>query len=495
MSLSGALSIATGSLANINSQLALVSQNVANASTPGYAAEIATQSSITADGKGLGVRTGLTIRNIDATLQSELLGQNATVAGLQTRQTALQAIDAAQGTPGQGSDIASLLGKLQDQFSTLLNDPSSAAQQSQVASAAQTLAQGINALSDTYTEQRQTAEDNLVSDVATLNSTLSTIGSLSSQIVTLKASGRSTADLENQRDAAVANLSQLVDLKVLEQPNGDLLVASTAGLVLPIHGTTDPFSIAGANMQPGSTYPATIGGIMLGGADVTSQLQGGQIGANIALRDKTLPTDQAELDEFAQNLASRFDNEGLRLFTDPSGNVPTASGPPSPVQTNYVGFAGTIQVNAAVQAKPSLVRDGTTAAPTGLAGYTGFIQNVLDYTFGADQSAGVPWPASNTTGLGATGALNAPYTAPSTIGGLAATVLASQAQESAAISSQADTQQAVQTTLANKLSTQSGVNMDTEMSHMIQLQSAYGANARILTTVQAMFTQLLQAVQ
>jgi flagellar hook-associated protein FlgK len=37
--------------------------------------------------------------------------------------------------------------------------------------------------------------------------------------------------------------------------------------------------------------------------------------------------------------------------------------------------------------------------------------------------------------------------------------------------------------------------MDTEMSHMIQLQSAYGANARILTTVQAMFTQLLQAVQ
>jgi flagellar hook-associated protein 1 FlgK len=496
MSLSGALSIATGSLANINSQLALVSQNVANASTPGYAAEIATQSSITADGKGLGVRTGLTIRNIDTTLQSELLGQNATVAGLQTRQTALQAIDAAQGTPGQGTDIASLLGKLQDQFSTLLNDPGSSPQQGQVVSAAQTLAQGISALSATYTTQRQTAEDNLVSEVATLNSTLGTIGTLSTQIVTLKASGRSTADLENQRDAAVANLSQLVDLKVLEQPNGDLLVATTAGLVLPIHGTANPFSIVGANMQPGSNYPATIGGIMLGGADVTSQLQGGQIGANVALRDKTLPTDQAELDEFAQNLASRFDTEGLRLFTDPSGNVPAPSAPPAPVQSNYVGFAGTIQVNPAVLAKPSLVRDGTAGAnPNNLAGYTGVVQNVLDYTFGADQSAGVPWPASNTTGLGAAGALNAPYTAPPTIGGLASTVLASQAQESAAIGAQADTQQAVQTTLANKLSTQSGVNMDTEMSHMIQLQSAYGANARILTTVQAMFTQLLQAVQ
>jgi flagellar hook-associated protein 1 FlgK len=496
MSLDGALSIATGGLANINSQLALVSQNVANASTPGYTAEIATQQSVTADGEGLGVRTGLTIRNVDATLQSELLGRNATVAGLQTQQAALQAIDAAQGTPGQGTDIASQLGNLQDQFSTLLNDPSSTAQQSQVVSAATTVAQGINALSNTYTTQRQSAQDNLVSEVATLNSTLGTIGSLSTQIIALQASGRSTADLENQRDAAVANLSQLVNVKALEQPNGDLLVATTAGLVLPIHSDSNQFSLAGSTVQPGSTYPGTIGGIMLGGTDVTGQMQGGQIGANITLRDKTLPTDQAELDEFAQNLAGRFNTEGLPLFTDPSGKVPATSAAPSPVQSNYIGFAGTIQVNAAVQTTPSLVRDGTAGAnPNNLAGYTGVIQNVLNYTFGADQSAGVPWPASNTGGLGASGTLSAPYAAPPTIGGLASTVLASQAQQSAAVSSQVDTEQAVQTTLSNKLSTESGVNMDTEMSNMIQLQNAYGANARIITAVQAMFTQLLQAVQ
>jgi len=496
MSLDGALSIATGGLANINSQLALVSQNVANASTPGYAAEIATQQSVTADGQGLGVRTGLPIRNIDATLQAELYSQNATVAGLQTQQTALQAIDAAQGTPGQGTDIASLLGNLQDQFSTLLNDPSSGPQQAQVVSTARTLAQAINALSDTYTTQRQTAEDGLVAGVATLNTTLSTIGSLSNKIVTLKASGQSTADLENQRDAAVANLSQLLDLKALEQPNGDMLLATTAGLLLPIHGSSSPFSIVGANMQPGSTYPATIPGIMLGVTDVTSQLQGGQIGANITLRDNTLPTDQAELDEFAQNLASRFDTEGLRLFTDPSGNVPSISAAPSPVQSNYVGFAGIIQLNAAVQAKPSLVRDGTASGnASNLAGYTGVVQNVLTYTFGANLSAGVQWPASNTSGLGATGTLNAPYTAPLTIGALASTVLASQAQQSSAVSTQMDAEQAVQTTLSNKLSTESGVNMDTEMSNMIQLQNAYGANARIISTMQAMFNQLLQAVQ
>ena len=101
----------------------------------------------------------------------------------------------------------------------------------------------------------------------------------------------------------------------------------------------------------------------------------------------------------------------------------------------------------------------------------------------------------NTSGLGPTGKLNAPYTAPATLGGIASTMLAAQAQDSATTSTQADTEQAVQTTLASKLSAQSGVNMDTEMSNMIQLQNAYGANARVIAAVQSMWTQLLQAVR
>ena len=487
MRLDGALSIATGGLANVNRQMAIVSQNVANASTPGYAAEIATQTSVTADGEGLGVRSGPAIRNLDTLLQAELFSQNATVAGLQTQQTALAAIDAVQGTPGQGNDIASLLGKLQDQFSILLNNPDSAPQQSQVVSTAATLAQGINTLSNAYVTQRQTAEDNLVTEVATLNATLGTIGDLSNKIVTLKVGGQSTADLENQRDAALANLSQLLDIKVLGQPNGDLLIATTSGVVLPIH-EANPFTANGVNVQPDAYYPGGgITGIMLGGADVTGALRGGRIGANLTLRDTTLPTDQAELDEFAQNLATRFNDYGLTLFTQPDGTLP--SNLPPPAQNGYVGFAGNIQVNPAVQAHPAMVRDGDVPPVPARAGYTDIINAVLNTVLGSS-----PPLVSQVAGLGQGGNLRAPYVSPATLGQLAATMLATQAQQSAAVTAQADTEQAVQTKLASKLSEQSGVNMDTEMSHMIQLQNAYGANAKIIAAVQAMWTALLQAV-
>lgn len=488
MSIASALSIATGGLANINSQLALLSQNVANASTPGYATEIATQQSMVADGIGLGVRTGPAVRDIDTALQSELFSQNATVAGLQTRQSALQTIDAALGTPGQNDDIASMLAGLQNQFSALLNDPSSQAQQSQVVSTAANLADNINTLSNTYTAQRQAAQDNIVGEVATLNTSLGTIGGLSNRIIEAKANGQSTADLENQRDAAIGTLSHLVDIKVLQQPNGDVLVTTTAGLPLPTHNPTVQLVTGDANVQPGSYYPATIPPIMLGGVDVTALLRGGQIGANIALRDTTLPTDQAELDEFAQNLASRFDANGLTLFTDPAGAVPV--GAPPPVQNGYVGFAGTIQVNAVVQADPSKVRDGTAGVPTGLAGYTGIIDAVLNNTLG-----GNPPLASNTTALGPGGNLSAPYSSPATLGALASTLVAAQSQDSATTTNQLATEQTVQTTLGSRLSAQCGVDMDTEMSAMIALQNAYGANAKIISAVQSMWSQLLNAVQ
>ncbi|HUB15985.1 MAG TPA: flagellar hook-associated protein FlgK [Acetobacteraceae bacterium] len=508
MSLAAALSIATSSLANVNGQLALLSHNVANADTPGYVAETATQEELTADGMGLGVLTGPATRNLDTSLQAQAFQQNATVAGLQTTQTALQAIDAVQGTPGQGGDIASLLGQLQDQFSTLLNDPGNPTQQSAVVSAAGTLANAVNALSNAYTQQRQTAENAIVSEVNTIDTTLGTIGQLNAQIVNLQSGAKSTADLENQRDEAVQQLEQLVDVSTLVQPDGNMLVTTAGRLALPTDGSAAQLATSGANVPPGTYYPGGgIPAITLNGADVTGQLTGGQLGANIALRDTTLPTCQAELDEFSQNLASRFAAQGLTLFSDGDGNVPAGGG--DPVQQGYVGFASEIQVNPAVQADPSLVRDGTDpiiGSPTGAASFTpnppggpaGFstlIDNILTYTFGADVQAGVPQPASNTTGLGASGTLNASYSAPATLGGIASAMVAAQAQESANTTTQLTTEQAVQTTLNNTLSSGSGVNMDNEMSLMIQLQNAYGVNAKIIGAVQSMWTQLIGSVQ
>lgn len=508
MSLSAALSIANGGLNNINAQLGLVSNNVANASTPDYSVETASQQSLVGGGQPLGVQTEAATRAIDVALQQAAFQQDTVVSGLTTTTTSLQQLDALQGTPGQGSDLGSLLANVQSAFTTLLGDPSSTPQQSAVISAAGNLTGAINGLSNGYTQQRQAAQNDIVTQVANMNSDLTQIGILSNQIVATQISGLSVATLQNQRDAVVHSLGNIIGIKTLTQPNGDLIVTTASGTQLPTRGGANPIQTSGATIGPGASYAGgSIPAITLGGIDITNQLQGGSLGADITLRDSTLPTFQGELDEFSYSLASQFSAQGLTLFSDPTGNVPAGGG--SPVQSTYVGFASQIQVNPAVIADPSLVRDGTqdiagsatgasafTTNPAGgPAGFTTLISRVLSYALGADAQAGVPQPTSNTTGLGPDGTLNAPYAAPPTLAANATALVSAQAAVSAAATGQLSDAQALQTTLNANVNAVSGVNMDTEMSTMIELENAYGANARVIATVQAMFTQLLQVIQ
>jgi flagellar hook-associated protein 1 FlgK len=277
---------------------------------------------------------------------------------------------------------------------------------------------------------------------------------------------------------------------------------------LPTRAAAGTLQTSNVTIGSGATYAGgTIPGILLGGVDITNQLQGGSLGADITLRDTTLPTFQGELDEFSQSLASRFSAQGLTLFSDPNGNVPAGGG--TPVQSGYVGFASEIQVDPAVLLNPAQVRDGTqdvagsatgasafTTNPAGgPAGFTTLINRVLTFAMGAQAQSGVAQPAIATAGLGPDGTLSAPYAAPATLSENATALVSAQAAVSAAATSQLSTEQAVQTTLNNNLTTVTGVNMDTQMSNMIQLENAYGVNAKIISTIQAMFNQLLQVVQ
>ena len=247
MSLNGALGIASSGLANISLGLSVVSQNVANASTPQYAVETATQQSLSAGGQGFGVKSGVVLRATDLGLQTQLSDQVSQSAASQVASTALSALQPALGTVGSGNDLGSQLTAMQASFSTLLGDPGDATQQGAVVASAQTLATGINTLSDAYGQARQTAQDGLVASVAQLDSALGTVGTLSRQITSLRAQGQSTADLENQRAQAENSVSQLVNTRFLDQPNGDVTVLTTGGVELPTDGSVS-VSVAGATM-------------------------------------------------------------------------------------------------------------------------------------------------------------------------------------------------------------------------------------------------------
>ncbi|TLU70493.1 flagellar hook-associated protein FlgK [Lichenicoccus roseus] len=539
MSLSTSLSIASSGLQAVQYQLAVSSQNVSNASTPGYVTEIANVVSRDAGGAASGVVIQPTTIAINSALQGSLYTENAAVAGLGVTVNALSAVSAAQGSTTDATNsntLTSMVGALQDAFTTLDNDPSSSVQQQTVVDSATTLAQGINSLSTTYQDQRQAAQAAIPATLGEINGALTTIGTLSGQIMGLQANGSDTADLQNQRLAAMTTLSASLGVVFTPTSTGDMLVSTSSGLALPTRPTGGPLQSAGAApITASSAYGAStaasaadaIPPITLNGLDVTASLTGGTLGANLVLRDSTLPTMQGELDAFATTLASRFSASGLNLFTSAGGWSPDPNATADPTQApattawdsslvtvpqtiplpanGELGFSAGIQVNPLVKSTPSLVRDGQDSAVTGAAsftanpatgptGFSGLIDGILTSAFGTSGLAGTSQPASSTAGLGATGALSAPYSGTGNLSSLATTLTSSQAQTIGLATSQKSTATDMQTTLQAALTSSSSVSVDDEMSKIVALQNAYEANAKVVSSVQSMFSALLAAI-
>jgi flagellar hook-associated protein 1 FlgK len=498
MGIDTSLAIATSGLTAINRQFNVISQNVSNANSPDYTNETAALQAQSAGSLAIGVQSNAATLTVNTQVQSEVFSQGAAVTYASTTASALSNIDDVMGAPGAGTDLPSLLGDVQNQFTALEADPASQTQAQALVAAAQTLTNQINTVANAIGSTRQDAQNDLVSGVATANTDLAQIGRLNQQSVALQQQGQSTADLQNQRATAEQSLSGTMGASFVQQADGSVLVFTSSGLQLPTDGS-DPLSIAKATVGASSYYPGGgLPGVMLNGSDITADLTSGQIGADLTLRDTTLPVLQAGLDEFSENLATQFSNQGLTLFTDPSGNVPAAAG--TPVQANYIGFSRDITVNPAVVAEPTLVRDGTNAITgaaftpnsSGDTGFTTLINRVLTYAFGTDAQAGVALPASNTTGLGASGTLSLPYTSQSSLAATAAAFAGAEANASAEATSNASNATALQTALQSTLSQSASVNVDQEMSNMVSLQNAYAANARVITTVQSLYQVLEQ---
>ncbi len=170
-------------------------------------------------------------------------------------------------------------------------------------------------------------------------------------------------------------------------------------------------------------------------------------------------------------------NPQLALFTDgiaPITGAITAAG------SQDIGLAGRITVNSAVAAAPSalIVFQSSPATPAGDATRPNFLLNQLTKTV---------LTFSPATGIGTA---STPFSG--TLADFMSQVTSQQAQSADAASNLQQGQDVVVNALQQRFNSDSGVNIDTELSNLITLQHAYAANARVMSTVQSMFTTLMQ---
>ena len=507
MSIDAALSIARSGLLHTQRALSNAADNVANAEAEGYTRKRIVGEAVSSGGQGMGVRSLGPMREVDTALVNEMNKRKSELSAAELRQTVLSLIDEAHGDPAKSEGLGDLVGKLRSSFVELRADPAQVVkQQAVVLKAGQNLVDRFNDLARVVGEARQSAHDGVATELKLINSTLREIASLTRSVVERTGAGIPTGDIEDQRDVALARLSEIIAFKVVRQENGGLILLGTGGVTFPLSETGDAFSVAPAIIAPQVYYggSGTIPPIMMAGTDVTPGMLGGRLGEYLRLRDQTLPRYQAELDIAAAELADRFEEVGLRLFTDP--NAPTPFSGPDPnlpyVGGPQIGFANRIKLSSVVSADVKLLRDGTHATPGftpnppgGPAGFTTLIDRVLNHSFGATDPLNVAWGAFRTTGLGPDGSLSSPFGTPQTIEDYGIIVTAAHTGDSAAASRAVAIATQLSDGLEARFTRQSRVNVDSEMASLVQLQNAYAANARVMSTAQTMWDTLFGSVR
>ncbi|KGK79523.1 hypothetical protein PM03_08475 [Thalassobacter stenotrophicus] len=480
MSLSSSLSTAISGL-NVTARRAeIVSSNIANASTPGYAVR---SLEVTSQQNGGGVRAVSVTRNTDPILLAQRRSSDAEYQAASARADFHRGL---AGAIGQPQDLNSL-GASVVRFETALVDaasrPESPAALTEIVNEGQRLATKINTVSAQIGEARQNADTQIGLTVTRLNAAFEQVADINKEIIQMTGQGRETASLQDQRQQVIDQIAQEIPLTEVDRGRGQLALYTAGGLALLDGSNVAEFGFSPrAMITPDlSAGAGTLSQLTVNGRDVDaladrSLVGGGRLAALFEVRDEIAPAAQGQIDAVARDFIERFQSASVDptlatgdagLFTDSGGNF-------DPLLE--LGLAARIAftplADPAQGGDISLLRDGLGAAVQGPMGDATQLQRLANaLTEGRATVSG-----------GFTGASRSAAVLTSDLLSMTSVELADQ-----------ETRESFAASLNQTLRTEelrNGVDTDTEMQQLLVIEQAYAANARIIETISEMLDTL-----
>jgi flagellar hook-associated protein 1 FlgK len=341
---------------------------------------------------------------------------------------------------------------------------------------------------------RSEADAGMASSVDTINSLLAQLEEVNAMIVGRSGSNEDISDYLDQRDKIITDLSQEIGIKTQARGNNDIVIFTDSGVTLfETRARTVSFQpTQGYNaLTPGNAV--YVDGVPVTGDTASMALHSGRLAGLATVRDDLAPRYQVQLDEIARGLIQSFaetDQSATPSLPDVPGLFTWDGAPAMPGAGLVNGLAGVIRVNANVDpaqgGNPYLLRDGSIADPgnpaytyntTGASGFSDRLQALID-------SLGTPQAFDPSAGLGTSATLS--VFAAGSVGWLQET------RKSAA--AEADYSVALLSRATESLSNATGVNLDEEMTIMLELERSYQASAKLISAIDALFDTLLAAV-
>jgi flagellar hook-associated protein 1 len=337
--------ISISALQAFQNAINVTSNNIANASTPGYDRESVNLTEALPQSNGSAtVGSGVVVTGIGRAFSQAATNQ------LNTSQSMLGQLNALQNYSSQidnlfGTTVGGLSTALQNfynAFSNVANNPTSTASRQALLGQAQAVASSFQNASSQLNSLNTDVNSRITADVTQINSIATAISTLNKQIVvgTAQDGGQPPNELLDQRDQLVSNLSQLVGVSTTTDTNGALNVFVGNGQPLVLQGqttalTTVPnqfnasqleISSSGSNGNSisGSITSGDLGGLLAARAQVINPALN-QLGQVATAFSQTVNSQQADGMDLSGNLGANIFSVGAPLATGSSKNTDTVT--------------------------------------------------------------------------------------------------------------------------------------------------------------------------
>ncbi|EEW26569.1 flagellar hook-associated protein FlgK [Rhodobacter ferrooxidans] len=483
MSLSASLSNAMSGLTASSRAAEVVSSNVANAMTEGYARREINLAALSLGGAGKGVVVTGINRVVNQSLLADRRVAEAGVGDRDARTAFLQRLESTLGTSDSASSVLGRVAAFDSALIEASSRPESEARLSNVLVAAQSLASGINAASTDIQAARASADDQIETEVATLNAGLARIAELNVQIRAQFGVSRDATALMDQRQQLVDQLASIVPLREVDRGHNQIALYTTGGIQLldgraavieftPVGVVTPDMTLAS-----GSLSGLTLNGRSLPTSGAASMIGGGSLAAHFAVRDELAPAAQTKLDAVARDLVERFADPAIDTTRAPGDPGLFTDAGSAFVATDEVGLSQRLALNGAVDPAQGgalwRLRDGMGAVAPGLSGNSALLSS-LQTALAAPRA---PVSGGFMPGARSFSSLNADV-----ISGVSTARLGAEAESSFATA---------RATALQQQELENGVDTDQEMQKLLLIEQAYSANARVIQTAGDMIDILM----
>lgn len=481
MSITSALSSAISGLTASSRAAGVVSTNLANVLTEGYAPREIVLSS---QGRIGGVSVVGVTRNVDESLLSERRFADSELAYSETRNEFAVFLEKEIGLPGEPGSLNDLIVDFEVRLTSAAAKPEDEVRLAQAVQGAKTLADKINTVSESIQTKRSEAETEIGQAVKDLNRLLVELQKVNTQISSTKDTGGLSASLFDERQGIVDKIAEYIPVQIAPRDNDTIALFSPGGVIL-IDGPPVELSFTASNtIEPQMTLGSgLLSGLEINGQPITpsgdnSPISGGRLSALFEVRDTLAPDAQVKIDAVARNLVERFQSPTLdatRLPGDPGLFTDAGSAFNS---ADELGISSRISVNASVDPSQGgelfRLRDGLGATAPGQVGDATLLLSLSDTVSSRDSLI--------SGGLGSTSRNFAEH----------ATAFLSDAGQQRLFFEQSQSFAASRQASFLELELQDGVDSDTELQNLLLVEQAYTANARMIQTVDEMIDTLLR---